>query len=861
MKKENSRNKKYNWEYHKKLNKKYESYLIQNKDKNNLRLKGNYHYENKPLNYYLYKKEFEPINNSNLTPLPQSKYLNNRTKDTNEDDYKKFSNIQKSVVEMRRIEYTVKLNKKKKKEESEEEEDNISHFVSVRKKESARSLRNLGDYSPLKSEKSKKLNRKEIIQYILKNLDKLEEGDIPKEVKNYLLIFMPALNKIQRNYKSHFKNLKYIIKIQVNFRAHFYSKLFKEYLIRKEKTIQFIYIIQKVLFLNLYHLKVNPNPKFSSNKCFFSKKTYSFDELNKIIFLQKEIKIHLSNKNLKRIYGKKKCIYIKPFTIKPINKIKLIQHNTILFLERLKRRHITPQSQIFFKKKTFTKKIVLIQRFAKTIHHDVIHPLITKDTYCQNNIFVKINRKYAIKKTKYIDTNIKPFNPKDLNIRIINKDSKITKLHKYLSKIIFLQRNIRIYLTRDDYDIYDYPKCEEYITKESYILPNKKHIVLLQKQIKYFLYRQKAKEKTIKKKVILPLKCTKTIRTNTEKIFRRLSKLRIMYDKNMILFIVKTIEVIRKNVGKIVLDSIVKETKRYKIFSVKGGKFKNAFAKSFLIKRAVLKVIEPEYKIVPVKKKDAGNKKSRKGLNENQNIKEEKKEEIKEEDIENKKEINEKENNLEKVNGSNHSKNKEKEEKKIEKKEEKKEDKNEDKNEKKNEEKNKEEKGEKNEEGKKEGNDDLKEIEKKNNNENKEENKSDDKINKENKEKEKIEDIKENVNNNENEYKEEGKESRNEKVDNKIIEDNKESEVSEEKENKHIIEAIEEKKNEESEYNKESEYNRNNKESEYNRNNEESEYIKDDEEVTTNKYNKESKNGNNEFKSSENNNSEEEEEK
>ena len=848
MKKENSRNKKYNFKYHKKLNKKYESYLIQNKDKNNLRLKGNYHYENKPLNYYLYKKEFEPINNSNLTPLPQSKYLNNRTKDTNEDDYKKFSNIQKSVVEMRRIEYTVKLYKKKKKEESEEGEDNISHFVSVRKKESARSLRNLGDYSPLKSEKSKKLNRKEIIQYILKNLDKLEEGDIPKEVKNYLLIFMPALNKIQRNYKSHFKNLKYIIKIQVNFRAHFYSKLFKEYLIRKEKTIQFIYIIQKVLFLNLYHLKVNPNPKFSSNKCFFSKKTYSFDELNKIIFLQKEIKTHLSNKNLKRIYGKKKCVYIKPFTIKPINKIKLIQHNTILFLERLKRRHITPQSQIFFKKKTFIKKIVLIQRFAKTIHHDVVHPLITKDTFCQNNIFVKSNRKYAIKKTKYIDTNIKPFNPRELNIRVINKDSKITKLHKYLSKIIFLQRNIRIYLTRDDYDVYDYPKCEEYITKESYILPNKKHILLLQKQIKYFLYRQKAKEKTIKKKVILPLKCTKTIRTNTEKIFRRLSKLRIMYDKNMILFIVKTIEVIRKNVGKIVLDSIVKETKRYKIFSVKGGKFKNAFAKSFLIKRAVLKVIEPEYKIVPVKKKDAGNKKSRKDLNENQNIKEEKKEE----DIVNKKEINEKENNLEKVNGSNHSKNKEKEEKKVDKKEEKKEDKNEDKNQKKNEEKNEEEKGEKNEEGKKEGNDDLKEIEKLNNNENKEENKSDYKIHKENKEKEKIEDIKENVNNNEKEYKEEGKESRYEKDDNKIIEDNKESEVSEEKENKHIIESIEEKINEENEYNKESEYNRNN---------EESEYIKGDEEVTTNKYNKESKNGNSEFKSSENNNSEEEEKK
>ena len=125
MKKENSVNKKpkkYNWKYHEKLNQKYESYLLQNIDKNNLRLKGNYHYENKPLDYYLFKKEFEPINNSNLTPLPQSKYLNNKTKEKNIEDYKKFSNIQKSVVEMRRIEYNIKIMKNKKKEEQIEKE-------------------------------------------------------------------------------------------------------------------------------------------------------------------------------------------------------------------------------------------------------------------------------------------------------------------------------------------------------------------------------------------------------------------------------------------------------------------------------------------------------------------------------------------------------------------------------------------------------------------------------------------------------------------------------------------------------------------------------------------------------------------
>ena len=111
----NKEQKKYNWKYHEKLNQKYESYLIENIDRNNLRLKGNYHYENKPLNYYLQKKESHPINNSNLTPLPQSKYLNIKTKEKNIEDYKKYSNIQKSVVEMRRMEYNIGLNKKMKK--------------------------------------------------------------------------------------------------------------------------------------------------------------------------------------------------------------------------------------------------------------------------------------------------------------------------------------------------------------------------------------------------------------------------------------------------------------------------------------------------------------------------------------------------------------------------------------------------------------------------------------------------------------------------------------------------------------------------------------------------------------------------
>ena len=113
-KKKNKSKSSLKWQYHEKFKEKYESYLKQNMNKNNLRLKGNYHYQNKSLNYYLSNKESEPIKNTNLTPLPQSKYLNQKTKEKNFKDYQEFLKIQKSVIEMRRIEYKTKLIKIKK---------------------------------------------------------------------------------------------------------------------------------------------------------------------------------------------------------------------------------------------------------------------------------------------------------------------------------------------------------------------------------------------------------------------------------------------------------------------------------------------------------------------------------------------------------------------------------------------------------------------------------------------------------------------------------------------------------------------------------------------------------------------------
>ena len=642
------------WQYHEKFKQKYETYLIQNMNKNNLRLKGNYHYENKPVNYYLDQKELEPIKNTNLTPLPQSKYLNEKTKEKNLDEYIAFSNIQKNVVQMRRFEYNVKLVKKKVKEKEIEKEIkkikekniSITKENDNNKKErneisnNNKAINNIKRNSCIQfhhslfflDKKRKTMNPLEIRDYILANIDNLKENEIPKEVKNYLKKFESKIIKIQRRYKKHLLNMKKIIKIQANYKAHLYSKLYSDFSFRKNRIQKFIYTIQKVLFLNLYHLKVNPNPIYASNRSIFTKYIYTIENIYKIIYLQREIKYYLSSKKLKVIHPKKKCVYIKPYTINPLNKIRLLQRNIIIFLERLKRRHKTQISQVFYKRFVHTKKIILIQRLARAIHHDLIYPPIPKNNFCENNIFVKSNRKIARKKRNFIDTEIKAFRRKDVNMRIRIKNNLMTKSHKYLEKIIFLQRSIKIYLSREDYDIYDYPKEEEYITKESNVLSKKENLLYLQSEIKYFLYRQKIRVNTIQKKVIEPLKCTKTIRTNTEKIFTRLSKLRILYDKDLIIFIVTIIEVIRKYLGRTCYLSIKQESKTRKKFI--GNNDKNSllkmFASSKFINKDIFKVIEPEYKLeLKPKKISNGNSKENSRINSDRNNNKEKRINIK----------------------------------------------------------------------------------------------------------------------------------------------------------------------------------------------------------------------------------------
>ena len=368
------------------------------------------------MNYYLNQKEIEPIKNTNLTPLPQSKYINPKVREKNMKDYIEFTNMQKNVVQMRRFEYNIKLVKKKDKEK--EQIENFRKILKLKGAENKKEGNNNGNIKRsilkrksciqfsrsifLLDNKRKTLNLMETRDYILKNINNLNEDEMPKEVLYFLKIFKSKVIKIQRRYKIHLHNLKKIIQIQINYKAHLYSKLFKDFHIRKEKTKKLIFIIQKVLFLNLYHLKVNPKPKFASTKSIITKYEYTVSNIKKIIHLQREIKYYLFCKKLKLLKPKKKCVYIKPYTICPLDKILLLQKNMLIFLERLKRRHKIQTGLMIHKRTDHTKKIILIQRLARAIHNEVIYPPIPKERFSKNNVYIKSNRKYALKKSNYI---------------------------------------------------------------------------------------------------------------------------------------------------------------------------------------------------------------------------------------------------------------------------------------------------------------------------------------------------------------------------------------------------------------------------------------------------------------------------
>ena len=476
--KNNNKTTKFNWELHQKLQKKYNEYLTDNQV--NIKLKGNSNFNNRPISYYLENNK-EPITNENLTPIPirEKKYLKKKER------IKEYSNMQRSVVQMRRIEYNNKLKKKNKKIE------NYEYYYKI-----------------------------------------------------------PLIITIQRLWKKRYNKLsKKAEKIQSKFKQYIFRKYFLFSREVKNNIDKLVFIIQKVLFLNFAKIKIL---KLNKEHCFITKKRGRFDEVK---LIQRYIRNHLITKKCKMIFNKQKCVFYRPIQDLNLNVIKKIQNATIKYLEIIKGRKKILNSFTAVKKIIPLSKIIKIQRFIKGIYRKQIKDNIPKEGFDRYFYFTKIihietekhKNEIMMEKMKY-NTNIIPFRTISLRFFVIPNQLFITKIHKKLEKIILLQKNIRIFLKNIavEYDYIDIPKNHEYVTKYDLVMFEQWNLINLQRKIKYFLYRQKMKKYTFQKVKLEPKILTKSIRTSTEKIFERLSKLRIEYDKNLILMIVRLIENTRK---------------------------------------------------------------------------------------------------------------------------------------------------------------------------------------------------------------------------------------------------------------------------------------------------------------------------
>ena len=469
---------KFNWELHQKLQKNYIEYLTYNQV--NIKLKGNSNFNNRPISYYLENNK-EPITNENLTPIPirEKKYLKKSER------IKEYSNIQRSVVQMRRIEYNNKLKEKKKKIENHE--------------------------------------------YYYK---------------------IPLIITIQRLWKKRYKRIsKKAEIIQAKFKQYIYRKYFLFSRQLKINVDKLIFIIQKVLFLNFAKIRIL---KLNKEHCFITKIKGRFDEVK---LIQRYIRNHLVTKKCKRIYNKQKCVFNRPIQDLNLIAIKKIQNAVIKYLGIIKGRKKILNSFTAVKKVIPLSKIIKIQRFIKGIYRKKIKDNIPKEGFNRYFYFKKIihietekDKNERLREKVQYNTNIIPFRNISLRFYITPHQSFMTKIHKKIEKIVLLQKNIRIFLKNIavEYNYIDTPKNHEYVTKYDLVMFEQWNLINLQRKIKFFLYRQKMKKYTIKKVKIEPKILTKSIRTSTEKIFERLSKLRIEYDKNLILMIVRLIENTRK---------------------------------------------------------------------------------------------------------------------------------------------------------------------------------------------------------------------------------------------------------------------------------------------------------------------------
>ena len=405
---------------------------------------------------------------------------------------------------------------------------------------------------------------------------------------NISIYYLRLVSLIQREWKKRLNSKRQrALQIQAAFRGFFIYKHFNEVKKLNLSYSKFSYIIRKVLFLNL--LKIKKIDKKNFSWCYMQKLTYN---ARFIIFLQRYIVHFLKTKHCKNVYNKQKSVFIKPINNLYLNLIKKIQRNVIVFLERLHSRKRLVKGVFIIKVKRPISQIILLQRFIRYCfsRKKITNPL-SKEGFGRNYFFTKeilVNKPKEFKKDS--DETIKVEIPKKQHKKLKWKIKQIwsftTKIHPNIRKIVFLQKQILSFLfhRRSTSVFLPIPSHDGYVRKLNKVIPRQDKLILLQKEIKFFLSRQKLAKFVINKVKLAPIKFTKSIQTATEKIFERLSRLRVDYDKELILFLVRVIEVMRKSAAKKWFYKLQDKRRELKIKIVKKEKPKEENFDELLIK-------------------------------------------------------------------------------------------------------------------------------------------------------------------------------------------------------------------------------------------------------------------------------------
>ena len=519
-----------------KLTSNYHLYLNNNKHKEDITIKGNINYNGLKLSEYL-KQPQQGISNTNLTPIPSREmFMVKRDKET-----KQYRNCLKNVVTMRRIEYN-------------------NYYRSVNNNKTKRSCKYVDKYS-----------KSTYYMNLIITVQKLWKGIFNKKNKAAVII--------QSNFK------RFVI--YKHFRYVYNSMKIYEHM---------VFIIQKVLFLNLLRLRKINSKHIDLNKYeHISKLHYNNKQL---VYLQKYIKHYLITKHCKQVYNKSKCVCIKTINNFNLTHIIKLQRNIIQYLKR--KHSMKPRLSGYFGIKQYRpiSKIILLQNFIRfTLCKKKIKPLIIKDTFKYNYLFTKVpllpnritspidtSNTYVLNKQRY-----QAIHKQNIKLKVkCCKWEHLCKFKHNVKKIILIQKTIRQYL-HYVYSIYTYLPCavDNYacVYKINKVSKDEHSVKLIQEHVRFLLYRRRMirENKVFPKIKSTPSKCTKSVETITDKLFERISRLRIDFDKKTIVFLVSLNNILRRYTGRKLFFRMKYKPRKifFRVRKIKGEQSKFVYDSSF----------------------------------------------------------------------------------------------------------------------------------------------------------------------------------------------------------------------------------------------------------------------------------------